>query len=214
MQSLLLYLQTFNFMKLVIFLALFTPFLMQSQTYEVGGYLGMANYIGDVGKTTYISPKTPVFGGLFKWNRSPRHSFRGTILLGQIKGDDNDAKDTRRKERGYKFENSLVELSVGLEYTFWDFNMYNGKPANTPYLFTGLTYFNYNSLFKRSDNIIVEDGKTGSIAIPMIIGYKATLGTKFVIAAEIGARYTFTDNLDGSNPNKVRENQDNLVLVI
>jgi len=53
-------------MKLFIFLALFTPFIMQSQTYEVGGYLGMANYIGDVGKTTYISPKTPVFGGLFK----------------------------------------------------------------------------------------------------------------------------------------------------
>ena len=41
MQSLLLYLQTFNFMKLFIFLALFTPFIMQSQTYEVGGYLGM-----------------------------------------------------------------------------------------------------------------------------------------------------------------------------
>ena len=210
MQSLLLYLQTFRFMKLVIFLVLFTPFLMQSQTYEIGGYLGRANYIGDIGKTSYISPKTPVFGGLFKWNRSPRHSFRGTILFGQIKGDDNNAKDPRRKERGYKFQNSLIELSVGLEYTFWDFSMYSGKPAHTPYLFTGLSYFNYNSLVKRSDDIIVEDGKTGSVAIPMIIGYKSTLGTKFVIAAEIGARYTFTDNLDGSNPNKVRENQDSL----
>ncbi len=34
----------------------------------------------------------------------------------------------------------------------------------------------------------------------MTVGYKSTLGSKFVIAAEIGARYTFTDNLDGSNP--------------
>ena len=57
MQSLLLYLQTFSFMKLVIFLALFTPFLLQSQTYEVGGYLGMANYIGDVGKTLFVRSK-------------------------------------------------------------------------------------------------------------------------------------------------------------
>jgi hypothetical protein len=212
MPSLLLYLQTFSFMKLVtvIFLVLFTPLFMQSQTYEIGGFLGMANYIGDVGKTTYIAPKTPVFGGIFKWNRSPRHSFRGTILFGQIKGDDSNSNDASRKERGYKFENSLIELSVGLEYTFWDFSMYSGKPAHTPYLFTGLTYFRYNSLVKRNDDVIIEDGKAGSIAIPMIIGYKATLGTKYVIAAEIGARYTFTDNLDGSNPNKVRENQDNL----
>ena len=42
MPSLLLYLQTFSFMKLVtvIFLVLFTPLFMQSQTYEVGGIFG------------------------------------------------------------------------------------------------------------------------------------------------------------------------------
>lgn len=194
----------------VIFLVVFTPLFMQSQTYEIGGFLGAANYIGDVGSTTYIAPKTPVFGALFKWNRSPRHSFRGTLLFGQIEGDDSKSSDTRRNERGYKFENSLIELTVGLEYTFWEFSMYSGKHAHTPYLFTGLSYFSYNSLVKRNDDVIVEDGKAGAVAIPMIVGYKTTLGTKFVLAAEIGARYTFTDNLDGSNPNKVRENQDNL----
>ena len=169
---------------------IFVSILSFSQTYEIGGFLGGSNFIGDVGSTQFVNPNKLAFGGLFKWNRSPRHSFRGTILFGQIKGDDNDANDARRKERGYKFENSLVELSVGLEYTFWDFNMYSGKPAHTPYLFTGLTYFRYNSLVKRNDDVIIEDGKAESIAIPMIIGYKATLGTKFVIAAEIGAAIT------------------------
>ena len=38
---------------------------MSSQTYEIGGFLGAANYIGDVGKTTFIAPKTSVFGGVF-----------------------------------------------------------------------------------------------------------------------------------------------------
>jgi hypothetical protein len=195
----------------VLFLVLFSPFFMQSQTYEIGGFLGMANYIGDVGKTTYIAPATPVFGGLFKWNRSPRHSFRGSITFAQIQGDDSKSKDAKRVERGYKFENSLVELTLGLEYTFWEFSMYSGQPAHTPYLFTGISYFRYNSLAKRSDDVIIENGKAGSVAIPMVVGYKATLGTNFVIAAEIGARYTFTDNLDGSNPNKVKgEFQDNL----
>jgi hypothetical protein len=34
----------------------------------------------------------------------------------------------------------------------------------------------------------------------MIVGFKARLAQNFVIGIEVGARYTFTDNLDGSNP--------------
>ena len=183
-----------------ILLFLFLPFIAFSQTYEIGGFLGGANYIGDVGKTTYIAPKTPVFGALFKWNRSARHSFRGSLTFAKIEGDDSDSKDNRRKDRGYKFENNVMELSVGLEYTFWEFNMYSGKPASTPYLYTGLTFFRYSELYKRTDDVIEKQDNSGAIAIPMTIGYKITVGSKFILAAEIGARYTFTDNLDGSNP--------------
>ena len=69
---------------IIIFVILTTPFIINAQTYEIGGFLGAANYIGDVGKTTFIAPKTPVYGGIFKWNRSPRHSFRGSFLFGKI----------------------------------------------------------------------------------------------------------------------------------
>ncbi|MFK5893803.1 MAG: DUF6089 family protein [Pseudomonadota bacterium] len=183
-----------------IFLILLMPLFAFSQTYEIGGFLGGANFIGDVGKTTYIAPKTPVFGALFKWNRSSRHSFRGSILFSKIEGDDSDSKESRRNERGYSFENSIIEISVGLEFTFWEFDLYSGKPTSTPYLYTGLTFFRYNDLYKRADDVIVTRNNSGSVAIPMTVGYKSTLGSKFIIAAEIGARYTFTDNLDGSNP--------------
>jgi len=44
----------------------------------------------------------------------------------------------------------------------------------------------------------------------MVLGYKATVGAKFVFAAEIGARYTFTDNIDGSNPDKSSESNESL----
>jgi len=183
-----------------IFLILLMPLFAFSQTYEIGGFFGGANFIGDVGKTTYIAPKTPVFGALFKWNRSSRHSFRGSVLFSKIEGDDSDSNESRRVERGYKFENNIIEVSVGLEFTFWEFDLYSGKPASTPYLYTGLTFFRYNELYKRADDVIVKRDNSGSVAIPMTVGYKSTLGRKFLIAAEIGARYTFTDNLDGSNP--------------
>lgn len=177
-----------------------TTLLAFSQTYEIGGFVGGSNYIGDIGKTNYIAPSNFAFGGILKWNRSPRHSFRASIIAAGISGDDTKSSEPRREERGYKFDNTILEFSAGLEYTFWEFSMYSGQPQQTPYLYTGLTYFRYKNLYKRFDDEIVEDSKAGTMAIPMVVGYKFTIGTNAVMGFEIGARYTFTDNLDGSNP--------------
>ncbi|WP_290625880.1 DUF6089 family protein [Altibacter sp.] len=187
-------------------------FIGHSQTYEVGGMLGGSNYIGDVGKTNYINPNSFAFGGIFKWNRSARHAFRASILVANIKGDDAESNETRRQQRGYSFENTITEASLGIEYTFWDFNMYSGKPVSTPYLYTGLTYFGYNALYKRNDDVIVKYDTAGTVAIPMVVGFKTTLGTKMVLGFEIGARYTFTDDLDGSNPIKGLADEENLTF--
>lgn len=77
--------------------------------------------------------------------------------------------------------------------------MHDLKPQFSPYVFTGINYFAYDELFY-TDNKASEDYKDGALAIPMIVGVKARLNRDFVIAFEVGARYTFTDNLDGSNP--------------
>ncbi|PVW17243.1 type IX secretion system protein PorG [Marixanthomonas spongiae] len=190
-----------------IILAITATFSLHSQTYEIGGILGGANYIGDVGRTNYIAPNSFAFGGIFKWNRSARHSFRGSVLIANIKGDDADSNQERRQQRGLSFSNTVSEISIGMEYTFWEFSMYSGKPASTPYLYTGLTYFWYDALYKKNDVITDFDGAS-TVAIPMVVGYKTSLANRFVLGFEIGARYTFTDGLDGSNPVKgLKDNQ-------
>ena len=181
-----------------------------SQTYEIGAIVGGSNYIGDIGRTTYIAPKNLTFGGIFKWNRSSRHSFRASVLVARIIGNDFDSGELRRKIRGYQFENTIKEASIGLEYTFWDFSMYSGRPQSTPYLYTGLTYILYDAMYKRPDNTIVKYENAGTLAIPMVVGFKATVGTKLILGFEIGARYTFTDNLDGSNPDTGFANNESL----
>lgn len=185
-----------------VFLILSTAFLAHSQTYEIGGMIGGANYIGDVGKTNYINPNALAVGGIFKWNRSARHAFRGSVMVAKIKGDDAKSSNNRRKERGYSFENTVKEVSIGLEYTFWDFDVHAQKAISSPYLYTGLTAFSYSALYKRNSGQIVEYDNAASVAIPMVIGYKANMGQNAMIGFEIGARYTFTDDLDGSNPIK------------
>lgn len=196
-----------GFMKYLItaILATISFQIAQSQTYEIGGLLGGSNYIGDIGSTTYINPNDIAIGALFRWNRTPRHSFRFTAMYAGLKADDADSDETRRQERGLSFDNRVFETSLGIEFTFWEFNTHAAQPQHTPYLYTGITYFNYESLFLGRNGEIQKDGNDWAFAIPMVVGYKITLSRHFVFGVEIGARYTFTDNLDGSNPTDENE---------
>ena len=81
-----------------------------SQIYEIGGFAGGSNFIGDVGSTQYIAPNAPALGLLLKWNRSPRHSWRVSIIYSDLVGDDSKSDDPRRRERNYKFDSNLLEI--------------------------------------------------------------------------------------------------------
>ena len=58
---------------------------MSSQTYEIGGFLGAANYIGDVGKTTFIAPKTSVFGGFLNGTEVQDIPLEALFYLAKLK---------------------------------------------------------------------------------------------------------------------------------
>ena len=59
----------------IILMSISSVQLSYSQIHEIGGFLGGSNFIGDVGATNYISPNQLAIGGIYKWNRSRRHSF-------------------------------------------------------------------------------------------------------------------------------------------
>jgi hypothetical protein len=197
------------------FLALFATIILSgsavSQTYEIGPLVGGTNFIGDVGRTNYVYPNSLGFGALFKWNRSPRHSFRFSVMYSQIKADDADSDDARRQQRGLFFEEDLLEFSLGLEYTFWEFDLHTAEPQGTPYLYTGIVYFEYEALRRLPDRKKLRGYDSAwSPAIPIILGYKMTVGTNVILAGEIGVRYTFTDGLDGSYPVKQLSDREDL----
>lgn len=170
-----------------------------AQIHEIGVFLGGTNYIGDIGPTTYISPDKLGYGFLYKWNRSTRHSYRFSYYHGTITAKDADSDVPSRFLRGLAFENKINEFSLGLEFNFFPFDLHGLEPQTTPYLHTGISYFSYQQLFYVNGEV-KDDFKDGAAAIPMVLGIKTRISKKFVLAAEIGARYTFSDNLDGSNP--------------
>ncbi|AXG74162.1 hypothetical protein DVK85_07875 [Flavobacterium arcticum] len=170
----------------------------KAQIHEFGVFVGGSNYIGDVGPTDYIAPSDAALGLMYKWNRSPRHSWRISYTYGKISSNDIDSDVSGRKQRGYEFENSVKELSLGLEFNFFDFNLHEPDLKMTPYVYSGLSYFRYEEKRIENGRVYTGDG-AGGIAIPMVVGIKTNVIENFIIGFEVGARYTFTDNLDGSN---------------
>lgn len=189
-----------RYLTTIIFFILTIQF-SHSQTHEIGVFIGGSNFIGDVGATNYIAPAQLAFGGIYKWNRSPRHSFRFSLIYTELKGDDLDSDDPRRIERGYEFNNHIVEASLGLEFTFFDFDLYDGRNKLTPYLYSGISAAYYDNFYYTKQGVRTSENTTSlAFGIPMVLGVKAKFMENFVLAAEIGARYTFSDEIDGSVP--------------
>jgi hypothetical protein len=181
----------------------------KAQTYEIGLMLGGVNFVGDVGSSSFMKPKDYLstdkisYGALFKWNRSPRHAFRFSALRINTFGNDLRSDEPRRLNRRLAFETSITELSLGLEFNFFEWDLHDLKrPLFTPYIYTGPTYFFTNEFYVESDEL-VEGESTSNFAIPLVFGLKGTLSRHWILAAEFGARYTFTDNLDGSAPEEI-----------
>ena len=157
-------------MRLII-IFLFTIQFSYCQIYEVGVAVGGSNFIGDVGNTSFIAPNELLNGIILKWNRSPRHSYRLSILSSNISADDSNSKDPRRLERELLFKNNLFEISSGMEFTFFDFNLHEAGLKYTPYIFTGIVYTKFDKLGYQNNNISSLGGRTNSLGIPFVIRF-------------------------------------------
>lgn len=194
-----------NFIKMVkrvltLLILLLCCSATQGQIHEVGLYLGGSNFVGDVGKENYISPNSVAFGGIYKWNRSTRHSWRFSVITSKLDIDDANASSDSRVARGLALENRVTEIAAGLEFNFADFNLHELGFKFTPYVHTGVGYFWYKKAYFINKQPQFEDKRGSSLAIPITVGIKFNITEDFILGLESGARYTFADDIDGSNP--------------
>lgn len=184
---------------LINIIGLFCCLTSFGQIHELGVFVGGSNYIGDVGSMDYLAPNDVALGVLYKWNKSTRHSWRFSYTQATITAKDVDSKAPNRKLRGFEIKNNIKEISAGLEFNFLDFDLHQSDFVFSPYVYSGISTFIYNETFVLNKES-KEDYRDFSFAIPMVVGVKAKIANQLVLGLETGARYTFTDNLDGSNP--------------
>ncbi|TGV00866.1 type IX secretion system protein PorG [Flavivirga rizhaonensis] len=184
----------------VLILSILSIHFSYSQINEIGIFAGGSNFIGDVGATDYISPNQLAIGGIYKWNRSKRHSYRASVIFSELKGIDTKSDDPRRIQRGYEFSSKIIEISLGIEFTFLDFDLHSGDKVATPYLYTGISTAKHDNHYFLNGVQTQENTSSWAFGIPMVVGFKASFIDNIILGIEVGARYTFSDGLDGSLP--------------
>lgn len=117
-----------------------------------------------------------------------------------LSADDELSSDPRRKLRAYSFKMDVLEASIGLEFNFLDFDLHAATPMSTPYLYTGISMVNHPNFYFSTTDLVSEKTRSNAYGIPIILGFKTTLSRFIILAFEVGARYTFSDELDGSEP--------------
>lgn len=218
--------------KLLLLIFGFLCSLSYAQRHEIGIFAGGANVIGDIGKDNYINPlpvsyftqervgRAPIaLGGIYRFNFNPYMGLRLNALYGKVIGSDYTTVDKYKKERDYTFINNIIEGSLIFEYNFFSINDFDGS-KHSPYIFMGLGAFMYDKMlyevnhsFTRNEQGVILNPPTiyteietikekeTKFTIPFGAGYKYKY-RNFVISAEVGFRYTKTDNLDYSFSNE------------
>ncbi|WNW00780.1 DUF6089 family protein [Tenacibaculum sp. HL-MS23] len=181
---------------IIFILFAFTAITIQSQTHEIGFFVGGTNYVGDIGRSSYIYPNELGGGLIYKYNLNPRIALRGTYTYIPVSGDDKSSENLFRQNRGNNFSNNLHEFAVGIEFNFFDYNISNYKTTFTPYILAEIAAFNYASPVERTSPTTVRLKNKFSYSLPVGVGIKGRLDDHLAIALETGVRITIVDDID------------------
>lgn len=194
--------------KFILFIAfLCFTYQLQAQTWEIGGSIGGAGYIGDLNPNNPIK-LSGVTGAIYgKRNFDGYFSAKLNIAVGTIAAYDSRSGNQQFRERNLNFKDELREISAIGEFNFMNYIPDAGPNRYTPYIFTGIgiTSFAPQAQDFQGGTRSLRPLKTErqakaygdkTVVIPYGLGIKYNLSGKFTIMGELGYRYAFTDYLD------------------
>ena len=191
--------------------------LIQAQQFqtntEVGAIIGTSYYLGDL-NTNHFNQSSAAAGLVIRKNIDRRFVYKAEAMFLNVKSDERDSEDTIALDRGLHFKSPVFEISGQLEFNFLPYQPGNPLYTWTPFIYTGLSIFNFNPKAENQNGEWVNLQELGTegqgtttfpdrnkysliqFAIPMGGGLKIAVNESFNILIEYGIRKTFTDYLD------------------
>jgi len=193
--------------KFVTFLfLLFISFNLQAQTWELGGNVGAAGYMGDLNPNNPLKISGVSLGAFVARNFDGYWSAKLRYNFGTIAGDDKDSSNPQFRQRNLSFSTLLNELSLMGEFNFFKYIPEAGQNRFTPFIYVGVGIVGYNpkANYQGHDydlRPLMTEGQSKpyagtAIVIPYGAGIKYNFSGKWNFIADIGYRHPTTDCLD------------------
>jgi hypothetical protein len=196
---------------------------------ELGFTIGSMYYLGDLNPSQQFYRQNLGVGLMYRYNASPRLTYRFNLLAGSVEAYDSDSKNEILRNRNLSFQSNIQELAGGIEFHYYKYQLGNKKYRFTTYMIVqaGLFHFNPTTIYN-GDTIQLQplgtEGQGTSYGkkrkyfryqpcIPIGLGAKFCIGKYTNINLDVAIRKTFTDYIDdvGSNynvdPNAFNSNQ-------
>ena len=111
------------------------------KTIEIGPHVGLSYYMGDINPYIPLAQSDLGFGGVVRYNWNNRWSFRFDYTHAKVKGSDEVIQ--WRPERGLSFTTNINDFSLVAEFNFLEYYTGNPKRNVSPYIFGGISVFQY-----------------------------------------------------------------------
>ena len=185
---------------------IFICFDLKAQTWELGGSLGGAGYMGELNLNNPLKVSGFSIGGFVQRNFDGYFSAKIGANFATISGNDSNSSYPQVRSQGLNFTTTLYEASIMGEFNFLYYVPEAGKNKFTPYIFLGAAAASYypSTVFggKTYDlrGYETEGEKkpypTTTYSIPYGAGVKYNILGKWTLAADLGYRNTNTGYLD------------------
>ena len=124
----------------------------RAQTWEIGGALGTAGYIGDLNASPF-KPSGESAGIFIKRNFDGYLGLKLSYQYYKISGADSSSSNLQQRERNLSFTDGMREFSLRGEFHFMKFIPDVSKSRYAPYIYLGigLTTFDPKTVYNGSE---------------------------------------------------------------
>ncbi|MGE5357361.1 MAG: DUF6089 family protein [Deltaproteobacteria bacterium] len=197
-----------HFIVIIFFLSIFSGKLWSQDGFELGGWIGISNYYGDLNTDHSLSKPGLAAGINYRLLFNDRLAYKASLSIGSLRGDDKNSTNPFERDRNLSFKSPVYDLTNQIEFNFIPYIHGTKTDYFSPYILLGLNIFYYEpktelngitySLreFGTEGQALGEEYFQFSSGLTTGGGLKWDINHKLSINIEGSYRFVFTDYLD------------------
>ncbi len=172
---------------------------------ELGGYIGLGHYFGDLNTDYSVNDPGLAFGLVARRNFNDRVCLEGSFNYARLSASDHDSQNSYERTRNLSFFSNTFDASLSLEFNFFTYIHGDRRYFYTPYASIGIaaSKFNPRTELNGTKYNLKDFGTEGqdgygtiSPGLAFAIGFKWDLNYRWSFNAGLKARRLTTDYLD------------------